>query len=350
MIRSTLLGSLVVLTAMFNVALANDLKPTSDCPVQAQTDQTKHVNSVVRITPTADVPCYDDTSSVLFNFGAFGGVNGDGYGGVTSQVQFPLSDSFAFQTEGVLGLESDGLFGQIAGHAFMHNDNIGMLGAYSSWSAYSGSENTLRIGLETDVNLGKIHISGVAGWQNNSNNGIFVDSRLGLAFTENTEVYFGYGYDNGGVAKLGFEHNLVTAEAAPAVTVYGQAQVFDQNKLSALLGVRLNFGAHKTPNCPRQSTQSTKLATQWGIAKKVKQLKAAPNPPNPPPPNPPPPNPPPIDPPPPVAQQCSALPQATLDSICSTLTGSDACSCGDYFGTYVGADYGSCGAGFISCN
>src|SRR5690606_22658892 len=98
--------------------------------------------------------------------GAFGDIDGEGFGYGGGSVAAPLGHQFGVQLD-VLGGSYDGEFvGSGGGHAFWRDPDVGLLGLYASYTKFDGNGGVhqSKYGVEGELYLDRLTLSGVGGY------------------------------------------------------------------------------------------------------------------------------------------------------------------------------------------
>ena len=278
----------LVLAAVFldtpHQAMASEAPCVTQMPGSSGSDgkSTDEISSLVNIVPTADVGCIGDDPAAVSafdaNIGVLGGfVDEEGFGSLTGQVVLPLGSLFGLQADGILGMSSDDVtFGQVAGHLFARDPEMGLLGAYASWSQQGSNDEVLRIGPEFELYLGSFSLAAIAGWQSEGKDHLFVDSRAGFYLSDNTQIYAGYGFDDVSIAKFGAEHMFNLENESSVLNgsiLYAEGQIGENGYQAGFIGLKFDLGSKASSASPEYCPQPASLlnrnqrtyATQWWL-------------------------------------------------------------------------------------
>jgi hypothetical protein len=217
------------------------------------------------LTPVhADETAPPAVSALNFKVEGFGGYAdgktsfkswGDGVGGAAGAVTIPLGQQFGLQFDGQAGSWGGNGFYGAGGHAFWRNPNLGMIGAYGSWTYLDrggwphiarGRGVSLANGaVEGEYYLDGFTLRGVAGVEGGDVPSRFF-SKADVAYyaTPDLELSAGYRYTGEmSAAALGAEWlTPVNLGGNARLAVFADGRVGDQHYRAALAGVRIYFG------------------------------------------------------------------------------------------------------------
>jgi catechol 2,3-dioxygenase-like lactoylglutathione lyase family enzyme len=114
--------------------------------------------------------------------GGFGtSLNDDTAAGIFAALAFPLAPGIGIQIDGAAGGDDGGAFRGVGGHLFWRDPSRGLLGAYASYLSWdtdsrSGTIETRgaevgKVGLESQLYLGRMTLEGIAAYQYGSESG-----------------------------------------------------------------------------------------------------------------------------------------------------------------------------------
>lgn len=154
-------------------------------------------------------------------------------------VTVPLGDRVGAQLDGVVGIDlNGGISGQAAGHLFVRDSNIGMLGAYGAYvnDGVGGRNDGFRLGGEGEWYLNGFTLSGLVGWDF-ANADMFGQGRLSAYLGSNTKLYGAYIYEGRHIGAVGIEH-MFNASA----TGFAEGRFGENGYVAGLAGLKFHFG------------------------------------------------------------------------------------------------------------
>ena len=204
-------------------------------------------------TADSTLPAVSDTNGAVSVYGGVVGSN-KGLAGVGGDLAFPLSHSWGFQVDGALAVAKDQLHGGTSGQIFWRNPNVGLLGAYGSYSfirdengSYFGSDRTFSVGraaINAARYTGRFTVEAITGVETGSLRTRFFDN-VDVAYypVDNFKLSAGHRYtDNVNYGNLSAEYLLSSASRTPFSLFVDASYAGDHHK-AILAGVKIHFGA-----------------------------------------------------------------------------------------------------------
>ena len=240
----------------------------------------------------------------------FLGRENEGAGGVAGSISIPLSHSFGFQVDALVGGRDGGIAGGGAAHLFWRQPDKGLFGLYGSLFRHDRQDLTrARLGLEGELYHGRFSLVGLAGYERTdasagfagvipgfnvfntgSESRFFSAANINFYASENWKLSVGHRFTSGiHVGAIGTEY-LFQSGGGTAFSVFAEGRL-GENRYSAVWGgVRVYFGAKDKPLIRRHREDDP---TNWlheelygprGVGQRLTPIIGPPPPPPPPPP------------------------------------------------------------------
>lgn len=155
----------------------------------------------------------------------------------------PVWQNFGIQADvGIGSFGSD--YTSAAGglHIFWRDPDTGMLGIYGDWG-YVNPEHSGRVAIEASLYLDRVTVDVLAGVRFGQHvyTRAFDEVDFGYYFTDNFKASLGHRFTSRGhVANVSFEY---MPESAAGWSIYGEAEIGEDDYSSAYAGIRYSFGA-----------------------------------------------------------------------------------------------------------
>ncbi|MCC6946508.1 MAG: hypothetical protein IT539_01960 [Bradyrhizobiaceae bacterium] len=273
-LRSTTMLSTVVGASFLSVIAVQ----AADAPVKAP-------------LPPQPLPAVD---GINWKGEAFGGVfDDDGFGGIKGAVTIPLSTQYGFQLDGILGGVRGDLFGQVAGHWFWRDPNVGLLGLYASYTHLDdiGGVHAAHAGVEFERYHGPWTLQGVLGVEGgNSKSALigplihsydvktrfFDQINLHYYYTDNARLTIGHRYLGGKHAlALGGEWAIPLApRTLGAFSLEGR--IGEDNYTGVWAGLKVYFGQQDKPLIARHRQDDPNIWLNIPTILNSKKIETAP--------------------------------------------------------------------------
>lgn len=166
----------------------------------------------------------------------------------TGSVTVPVSHSWGFQGDAMVGSLDGNLMGAVGAHLFWRDPSTGLLGIYGDVGAVDGGlSNTIsRIAGEGELYLDNFTIRALIGGQFGDSDGFFDKVTLSYYPTPDLELYIGHRFlpDRGNFGAVGLEY-LFTPLAAPQISFYAEGRFGEDGYSAGYGGLRFYFGPPK---------------------------------------------------------------------------------------------------------
>ena len=181
--------------------------------------------------------------------GAFGDIDGEGFGYGGGSVAAPLGHQFGVQLD-LLGGSYDGEFiGSAGGHAFWRDPDVGLLGLYASYTEFDGNGGVhqSKYGVEGELYLDRLTLSGVGGYAGGdvSTHGFSI-ANASYYLSDEFRLTLGHRYANRTHVGAAGAEGQVFSENGVGVSLFAEGRLAEGNEAAVWAGLRLYFGADKT--------------------------------------------------------------------------------------------------------
>lgn len=189
-------------------------------------------------------------SGVNAKVGAFGSSLGDeSAGGAFIGLALPLGHRFGAQIDGIVGMQEGGdAFQGVAGHLFWRDPSRALFGIYAShlrWDGVSlggitGGAEVNKVGLETQLYLGRVSLEGLAGYQFGSDTGLVAKGTIAYYPRDDLRLHVGVThYEGPGLA--GFAGLEWAPLRGSGLSLFADVGVDENSDLRSLAGVKFYF-------------------------------------------------------------------------------------------------------------
>lgn len=166
--------------------------------------------------------------------------------GARAAFTMPLGHSYGLQIDGGVGEWGSNDFAAGAAHLFWRNPSQGLLGFFASYSRIKAVDalTSKKFGVEGEVYSGRYTVSGIAGWEDNTNLSSrgFVFADIAYYPVDNLKLSIGYRHTSSlDLLALGAEAMAPLGRGA-AVSAFVEGRAGSSDYRSAITGLRLYWG------------------------------------------------------------------------------------------------------------
>jgi len=169
--------------------------------------------------------------------------------GATGSFTMPIGHSFGVQADGMLGAIDGDFMGGVGGHVFWRDPNRALVGLYGGWTAIDGSADSYRLGVQSEVYLGRVSLEGMLGWEVvdfdefDDEDSLFGLADIAFYPTDDLRVSAGYRrWDDKDIAAVGAEYQLGKSWGTTSAALFAEGRLGTDDYKAAWGGVRLYFG------------------------------------------------------------------------------------------------------------